>query len=469
MLSEAAYERLRTIGEQTELGAGFKIAMRDLEIRGAGNLLGRDQSGHIAAVGYDLYVQLVAEAVAEMKGEPLRPPVEVTIDVPSDAHLPADYVAREDLRLEAYRRLAAVSDAEQIGDIRAEWTDRFGPPPPPAEGLLAVARLRVQCLRTGVREVSATPARPGPGGSLRRGVTARLAPLDLPASARVRLRRLRPQAIVKDDLHQLIIPLGPDEAPVETLTSLLAELVPDPGVEPGAESSGAGAPVECPFREAPPRSGRLGRAGRAGRRGATSPPGGHRGRRRPSRSPSSRTSSRKWRATPSPSAPWPSRTRRGAGPCPPSTAARRRTVTSTFAAFVLDRMVQQTLEQHALAQHHATVTSADVAVAANDYRDQFEFGQLTGDLAVRAHRQRPRQPAPGRFRDPAGTPHRLAGEARGGGRPRGREPEPRCRRTTCRIRARSPSCASTSSSPTTRRRLRPSTTRSRRGRASPMP
>ena len=106
VLSEAAYERLRTIGEQTELGAGFKIAMRDLEIRGAGNLLGRDQSGHIAAVGYDLYVQLVAEAVAEMKGEPLRPPVEVNIDVPSDAHLPADYVAREDLRLEAYRRLA---------------------------------------------------------------------------------------------------------------------------------------------------------------------------------------------------------------------------------------------------------------------------------------------------------------------------------------------------------------------------
>ncbi|HUI02530.1 MAG TPA: transcription-repair coupling factor [Acidimicrobiales bacterium] len=240
VLSEAAYERLRTIGEQTELGAGFKIAMRDLEIRGAGNLLGRDQSGHIAAVGYDLYVQLVAEAVAELKGEPLRPPVEVTIDVPSDAHLPADYVAREDLRLEAYRRLAAVSEDGEVQDIKAEWTDRFGPPPPAAEGLLAVARLRVQCLRTGVREVSATPAR-AQGGPLRRGVTARLAPLDLPASARVRLRRLRPEAIFKEDVRQLIVPLRPDEAPVETLTGLLGELVPVPGAGAGAESSGAGA------------------------------------------------------------------------------------------------------------------------------------------------------------------------------------------------------------------------------------
>jgi transcription-repair coupling factor (superfamily II helicase) len=240
VLSEAAYERLRTIGEQTELGAGFKIAMRDLEIRGAGNLLGRDQSGHIAAVGYDLYVQLVAEAVAELKGEPLRRPVEVTIDVPSDAHLPAGYVAREDVRLEAYRRLAAVSTDAEVDDIRAEWTDRFGPPPPPAEGLLAVGRLRALCLRTGVREVSAAPARPGQGrgGPGRRGLVARVAPLELPASARVRLRRLRPDAVVKDEGHQLTVPLGPDERPVEALTALLEELVPTPDVAAEARSSG---------------------------------------------------------------------------------------------------------------------------------------------------------------------------------------------------------------------------------------
>jgi transcription-repair coupling factor (superfamily II helicase) len=243
VLSEAAYERLRTIGEQTELGAGFKIAMRDLEIRGAGNLLGQDQSGHIAAVGYDLYVQLVAEAVAEMKGEPIRPAVEVKIDVPSDAHLPSDYVSREDLRLEAYRRLASVTAEAEVDDIRAEWLDRFGPLPPPAEGLLAVARLRVECLRTGVREVSATPARAGQGTGRpgRRGLVARIAPLELPASARVRLRRLRPESLVKDEAHLLVIPLRPDEPPVEALTELLLELVPVSGVLGGAESSGAGA------------------------------------------------------------------------------------------------------------------------------------------------------------------------------------------------------------------------------------
>ena len=110
-LSEEAYERLKTIGEATELGSGFKIAMRDLEIRGAGNLLGEAQSGHIAAVGYDLYCQMVTEAVAEMKGEAVREPGEIRLDVPTDAHLPADYVSNEASRLEAYRRLAAVTDS----------------------------------------------------------------------------------------------------------------------------------------------------------------------------------------------------------------------------------------------------------------------------------------------------------------------------------------------------------------------
>ena len=117
VLTEEAYERLRTIGEATELGSGFKIAMRDLEIRGAGNLLGEHQSGHIAAVGYDLYVQMVNEAVAEMKGEALREPAEVKLDVPIDAYLPVDYVTKEELRLEAYRRLAAVTSHAEVDDI----------------------------------------------------------------------------------------------------------------------------------------------------------------------------------------------------------------------------------------------------------------------------------------------------------------------------------------------------------------
>jgi transcription-repair coupling factor (superfamily II helicase) len=242
VLTEAAYERLRTIGEQTELGSGFKIAMRDLEIRGAGNLLGRDQSGHIAAVGYDLYVQMVAEAVADMKGEPVRPAVEVKIDVPSDAHLPADYVGREDLRLEAYRRLASVVAESEVDDVRAEWLDRFGPLPAAAEGLLAVARLRVECLRTGVREVSAT-ARPGQAAlTRRRGLLARLAPLTLPASARVRLRRLRPEALYKEETRQLTVPLAPGEPPVEALTALVQALVPPDGAGAAAAPAVADAP-----------------------------------------------------------------------------------------------------------------------------------------------------------------------------------------------------------------------------------
>ena len=227
VLSEPAYERLRTIGENTELGSGFKIAMRDLEIRGAGNLLGRDQSGHIAAIGYDLYVQLVAEAVAELKGEPVRPAVVVTIDIPSDAHLPPGYVSREDLRLEAYRRLAAVTSDAEVADIRSEWEDRFGPVPPSGEGLLAVADLRVQCLRTGVREVSGTVRTSLAHGRSKALLTARLSPLDLPASARVRLRRLHPDALYKEEARQLIVPVQAEGAPA-ALARLLRELVPEP-------------------------------------------------------------------------------------------------------------------------------------------------------------------------------------------------------------------------------------------------
>jgi len=227
VLSEQAYERLRTIGEHTELGSGFKIAMRDLEIRGAGNLLGRDQSGHIAAVGYDLYVRLVAEAVSELKGEPIRVPVEITVDLPVDAYLPAEYVAREDLRLEAYRRLAEVRDLSAVEDLRTEWLDRYGPLPKEAEALVAVGRVRAECVRTGVTEVTASVTRLGSGGPGRPGeAVARLSPLHLRASARVRLGRLHPRAIVKDEVDQVIVPIpaGPDIA--DRLAVLLRELVP---------------------------------------------------------------------------------------------------------------------------------------------------------------------------------------------------------------------------------------------------
>jgi transcription-repair coupling factor (superfamily II helicase) len=228
VLSEQAYERLRTIGEQTELGSGFKIAMRDLEIRGAGNLLGNDQSGHIAAVGYDLYVRMVSEAVAELKGEPVRGPVEITIDLPVKASLPESYVGREDLRLEAYRRLVEVHDESDVDDLRAEWVDRYGPVPPPAEALLAVGRLRAECVRTGVTEVTAALARPGqPGSPGRPGeAVARLSPIRLPVSAQVRLGRLHPRSIWKEDAAQLILPLPAGSDLALRLVRVLAELVP---------------------------------------------------------------------------------------------------------------------------------------------------------------------------------------------------------------------------------------------------
>ena len=233
VLTEQAYERLKTVGEHTELGSGFKIAMRDLEIRGAGNLLGADQSGHIAAVGYDLYVQLVAEAVAEARGEPRPVPPSVSLDVPGDAHLPADYMAAEDARLEAYRRLAATTTIVEVDDVGEEWVDRFGPLPPAAEGLIALARLRAECLRVGITDVAVVAARPG--GPSR--PTARLSPVTLASSAQVRLRRLAPDAAWREDLHQLVVPLAPGGRPAETLRQLLVQLVPPPAEDPGADEA----------------------------------------------------------------------------------------------------------------------------------------------------------------------------------------------------------------------------------------
>ncbi|MDQ3462822.1 MAG: transcription-repair coupling factor, partial [Actinomycetota bacterium] len=219
-LSEEAYERLKTIGEATELGSGFKIAMRDLEIRGAGHLLGESQSGHIAAVGYDLYVQMVSEAVAELKGERPAEPVEIKLDLPVGAHLPEGYVSKEELRLEAYRRLAGVTTNDELDDVRGEWEDRYGPIPSAAEALLAVARLRVECLRTGVRQVTVSPSPVG------RGLLARLSPVYLRASATIRLRRRHREAIYREEAGQLVVPLPATADPATALTALLGELLP---------------------------------------------------------------------------------------------------------------------------------------------------------------------------------------------------------------------------------------------------
>ena len=227
-LSEQAYERLKTIGEHNELGSGFKIAMRDLEIRGAGNLLGNDQSGHIAAVGYDLYVRMVAEAVAELKGEAVREPQEITIELPLTAHVPQDYIAREDLRLEAYRRLANATSEAEVADIGAEWLDRYGPLPDPAAQLLVVAQLRVRCLMAGIEELTVSAYRPGFGGPGEVGGSlARLAPVRLRASQRVRLARVAPKALLKEQVNELIVPFRRNTEIANALLDLIGELFDD--------------------------------------------------------------------------------------------------------------------------------------------------------------------------------------------------------------------------------------------------
>jgi transcription-repair coupling factor (superfamily II helicase) len=221
VLSETAYERLRTIGDNTALGSGFKIAMRDLEIRGAGNLLGHDQSGPVAAVGYDLYVQLVAEAVADAKGFVLPEVVTINLDVPGEAHLPKDYVEADDARLEAYRRLAGVSTLDELADLQSEWLDRYGPLPTAAQGLLELAQLRLTCLELGVSSVVVMPAKVG----VRSKPVVKLGPLELALSQQVRLRRLHGSRAYVEATKELRIEVSSEDASPKALLQLLRELV----------------------------------------------------------------------------------------------------------------------------------------------------------------------------------------------------------------------------------------------------
>lgn len=186
-LTEDAHRRLEAIGEATDLGSGFQLALRDLEIRGAGSILGEVQSGHIAAVGFDLYAELVAEAVSELEGRPVedQSPPEVRIDLPVDAHVPESYIADQELRLEAYRRLASTTTTDEVDDVVAEWNDRFGALPPEAESLISLARLRVEAIRVGLEEIV----------KLRNEI--RLGPVDLRPSQEVRLQRLAPGSVLR--------------------------------------------------------------------------------------------------------------------------------------------------------------------------------------------------------------------------------------------------------------------------------
>ncbi len=195
-LTEDAHRRLEAIGEATDLGSGFQLALRDLEIRGAGSILGEVQSGHIAAVGFDLYAELVAEAVSELEGREPAPevPRQIRIDLPIDAHLPESYVSDQELRLEAYRRLATTESNDEVDDVAAEWVDRFGPLPEAAEALVSLARLRVEAMRVGLDEVV----------QLRHEV--RLGPVDLKPSQEVRLKRLQPRSVLQASEGVIFIP-----------------------------------------------------------------------------------------------------------------------------------------------------------------------------------------------------------------------------------------------------------------------
>jgi transcription-repair coupling factor (superfamily II helicase) len=155
-LTEEAAARLSTLADHTELGSGFKIAMRDLDIRGAGDLLGEEQSGHVAAVGFELYCQMIDEAVGvarEVAGDGEEAPEPVRLDVPVDAYLPASFIPFEAAKIDVHRRVAAARESGELRAIRDELEDRFGPPPPQVENLLALQRARIEFGLSGARSV----------------------------------------------------------------------------------------------------------------------------------------------------------------------------------------------------------------------------------------------------------------------------------------------------------------------------
>ncbi|MFE3543542.1 transcription-repair coupling factor [Nocardia sp. NPDC059177] len=200
-LTETAYDRLATIAQNSDLGAGMAVAMKDLEIRGAGNVLGAEQSGHVAGVGFDLYVRLVGEAVeayrAAADGKPIvtEETKEVRIDLPVDAHIPPDYIASDRLRLEAYRKLASAQDDTALSAVIEELVDRYGPLPVEVGRLVSVAKLRLLARSYDVSEIVVT------------GTTLKLAPLNLPDSKQLRLKRIYPSATYRAASGLVQVPL----------------------------------------------------------------------------------------------------------------------------------------------------------------------------------------------------------------------------------------------------------------------
>jgi transcription-repair coupling factor (superfamily II helicase) len=225
-MTEEAYKRLETVSTHTGLGSGLSIALRDLEIRGAGNVLSGDQSGHVASVGFEAYASLMREAVDDLKagggGRPAEPEPEISIDLPVDAHLPKSYIADEALRLEAYRKVAAIRDGAGMKAVRAELADRYGPLPPPADRLIGIAALRAAIRRWGIREVKTTPRR-----------TVRVSPVSLSDSQEIRLSRTLPDALYNASAGALELPM-PDRA---DLVGGVAKMLRDLYAAPRAAAS----------------------------------------------------------------------------------------------------------------------------------------------------------------------------------------------------------------------------------------
>ncbi|OCG76598.1 transcription-repair coupling factor [Microbacterium sediminis] len=235
-LSETAADRLQTIAVHNDLGSGIQVAMKDLELRGAGNLLGAEQAGHIAGVGFDLYLRMIGEAVATFRGEETDGPVELRLELPVDARIPESYIDSERLRLEAYQKLsaaAAVSSPDDAIDLVVEeLTDRYGEPPAEVQGLVRVARLRRRAAKAGLADVVAM------------GKNLRIAPAKLPDSMKVRVQRLYPGAKILAGGEAMVVPLstriepGDDAALIDWVAQLLDAIFPVPEK---AEPAGAAA------------------------------------------------------------------------------------------------------------------------------------------------------------------------------------------------------------------------------------
>jgi len=224
-LTETAHERLATLAQHSDLGGGMAIAMKDLEIRGAGNLLGGEQSGHIADVGFDLYVRLVGEAVRDFRDDAPEQLDEIRIELPVDAHLPHDYIPSERLRLEMYKRLAEVRSDADVDEINEELDDRYGEPPMPVVALMLVARFRARARQAGLKEITVL------------GKNVRFASVVLPDSRVVRLQRMYPKSIVKAQTESILVPRpgtpGATGRPLEGIALLeWARVVIDAVIDP---------------------------------------------------------------------------------------------------------------------------------------------------------------------------------------------------------------------------------------------